>query len=236
MIELNYILDPAYRRETEEFELHTATDTDLEFYVFCGDFYFRIGTVNFDACWRWIPVFGLARQFYEASLAAANGQEPLAIWFSECSDEIRFALTPEGRLEVTSTYSPDRATCSPLEMLAASRAFLTRVCRELAEEYPRVVESPAFAKTQRNILGANRHFARWTMGEFLSHPTVENARQLESALIPLADGAGPEAAALRTLADHLAQFRPEGGPGFLTVDELIPAVSSALERLRESPS
>lgn len=233
MIELNYILDPAYRRETEEFDLHTATDTDLEFYVFCGDFYFRIDQANFDARWRWIPILGMARQFYDAALVMAHGHEPLPIWFSESSDEIRFTLTPDGMLEVTTTYSPGRAICSPVDMLDASRAFLTRVCKELSESYPRVLESESFAGTVRNVIGANRHFARSAMREFIENATPDTAKQLERALAPLVDL--PDAASdLEELATQLARYRAEGDEELSRRDALIALVRRSLETSKGS--
>lgn len=228
MIELNYILDPAYRRETEAFDLHEADYTDLDFYVFCCDFYFRIGEVNFDARWRWIPVVGMARQLFESAAIAAQGYEPPAAEFSESADAISFALTPTGMLEVTTTYSHELAVCAPLDLFEATRAFLTRVCKDLAEKYPRVLESPSFAALLRNVMGANRHYARWTMREFLADPSVENAKQLESALDPFV-GVPDYGPIVVYLFSKLDKYRPDGGEGLYGREDLIPAIKAALD-------
>lgn len=156
MIELNYTLDPDYRRETEAFDLPSATDTDLDFYVYCGDFYFRVGAANFDAPWNWVTILGMARQLFESAEIAARGETPPPSKFSESQDEIYFSPKPGGLVEVSANYSSDRATVPSDELLDATHKFLARVCDDFAMQYPRVLESAAFNAIRQLVANSNR--------------------------------------------------------------------------------
>ena len=142
MIFLDYNLDPAMIKKVTDYDIISATNDTLDYYLFCGDIYFRVNGANFDALWSWIPLIDFSMKLAEISCTIRDGETAI-FEFTESDDKIYFLRTKEV-IDVTCDYSNAHAQTSLSEMRAATVSFAKKVFNDLTNRWPLLKSSKAF--------------------------------------------------------------------------------------------
>ncbi len=149
MIHLDYSLEPAELRRLKGVDLASATRTQLDYYLFCGNVVFRIDDAVFDASWGWVPILDFAARLYELVHDLRNSTRQY-LEFTE--SEARISLHLRGdRVEVTTNYVPSRAETSLDALQEVATAFLHRVLKDLRLHWPDIARNPAFREFEDMI-------------------------------------------------------------------------------------
>lgn len=142
MVSLDYKLELSEVNRLTDLDITSASHTTLDYYLFCGDIYFRINEVSFDAPWGWIPVISFSMQLCEIVCTIRDG-ETGRLEFTESEDEIRFTRT-EDVIDVSCDYSDGHAQVSLSDIRGASIRFATRIVAELSARWPLLKTNKAF--------------------------------------------------------------------------------------------
>ena len=142
MISLDYSLEPAELLKLEKVDLTSATITDLDFYLFCGNVIFRIDEAVLDASWGWVPILNFASQLYEILYTIQDG-ETKSLEFTESEATIDFHRKGEN-ITVTAEYASSEAITTVVELRKAVSIFCCRVIADLSNQWHELSQNPAF--------------------------------------------------------------------------------------------
>ena len=155
MVFLDYQLELAEVVRLTELDISSASHTTLDNHLFCGDVYFRINGVSFDAPWGWIPVISFSMQLCEIVCTIREG-EVGRLEFTESDDEIRFVKNKDV-MNVSCDYSKAHAQVSLSEMRDAGLMFATRIFDELSARWPLLKTNKAFQEKVDHLRRVLRH-------------------------------------------------------------------------------
>lgn len=142
MIILDYKLNESELPRIKKFNLSEVTASDLDYYLFCGNIFFKIGGKNFDALWNWIPVIDFATQLYLISTNLIVGQCK-SLYFTESEATIKFCRK-ENIISVAPSYVFENAEIDCSELQEASKEFLGNILESLSTSYPQLLENAPF--------------------------------------------------------------------------------------------
>ena len=142
MIQLDYALSPSEISKVNEANLIAATNTEIDYYLFCGDVFFRIDDTRFDAAWGWVPVVDYATQLYLIASEIREG-ETRYLEYTESEAAIRFRRIGDD-VEVAAEYVSANAVVPLYELQVAAKDFIRRVFSDLMSRWPKLAGNPFF--------------------------------------------------------------------------------------------
>jgi hypothetical protein len=149
MITLDYSLDPSEMAKINAADLTSATQTDLDYYLFCGSIVFRIDGKTFDAQWEWIPILDFATQLFMIACEINDGASR-TLEFTESEATIAFRRHGS-EIQISADYASGIAEASLQELQQAATAFLRRVLNDLRARWPQIADN-VFFKEREGLL------------------------------------------------------------------------------------
>jgi hypothetical protein len=149
MITLDYQLDSIEAARIREDDLLAATDPDLDYYLFCGDIFFRVDDVEFDAAWGWVPVINFSYSLCDIIFKIKPGEER-QLEFTESESLIGF-VRRLARIEISASYATGRAEVDIAELKQAAGRFAIAVFNDLSKRWPTLLQNEAFNKRSEDL-------------------------------------------------------------------------------------
>ena len=146
MIRIDYTLNPSELAAVAKVDLRTASPTQLDYYLFCGDILVRIDEAVVDARWGWVPVLDFAVQLAEV-LNKLERDDEAAVAFTESEATIEFRRNG-ARVLVKAEFASLQVVGSFAELQLAVKDFGQRVIADLLDRWPELTENSEFKKRQ----------------------------------------------------------------------------------------
>lgn len=142
MIILDYKLDSEELKKLKNLDLSQITSTDLDYYLFRGDIFFRTDSENLDAPWGWVSIIDFSTHLYLISCEIKDNEQRV-FDFNESEATIKFQRIGE-YIYVKPSYVPRKAKTTVFELKQASMNFFKRVLSEISNEYPQLLKNQFF--------------------------------------------------------------------------------------------
>jgi hypothetical protein len=151
MIIVDYQLSDEWKTQWVKLDLERASETDLRYSVFLGDFILIINSVDFSARWGWIPLLDLAIGLKDA-LKLLDARNESEFEFTESNAKLVFVRSGDSVL-VEPSYSSARIEIQMSELQRALSSFVARLVEDLEREFPRLSLNQVFIKWKSSLLG-----------------------------------------------------------------------------------
>jgi hypothetical protein len=149
MVTLDYRFNKEELKKLDGFDFDGLTLTDLDYYLFCGDIFFRVNGVSLDAPWGWIPIFNFCiRMNFVLSDLQSRGRALLE--FTENDATIVFD-SQDSSVAIRADYANAFARCNPEELRNAVTAFSEKLLREMVAKWPKLPNTSAFQERCQTI-------------------------------------------------------------------------------------
>lgn len=149
MIELDYSFDPDELKKLDQFDFRKLTLTDLDYYLFGGNIFFRIDGVSFDTPWGWIPVLNYCVRMCLVLLELQEQGESV-LEFTENDAEISFTREADGVCVSADFLNAAASTCLS-ELRVAVKHFAGKLLRDLLHRWPSLAAMEPFQERLRTI-------------------------------------------------------------------------------------
>lgn len=142
MVTLDYKLAEDELAKLASFNFAELTLTDLDYYLFCGDVFFRIDGVDFDTPWGWIPLLNHCVRMCLVTMELRNDGRAV-LEFTENEATISFELQGN-QVAIAASFVDASASVSIQELREAVTAFSEKLLRELVMRWPALTGTAAF--------------------------------------------------------------------------------------------
>lgn len=156
MVTMAYSLSTSANQILPQMDLRSASDTDLDYRLFLGNFYFRANDAVFDAPWEWIPLLDLTCKITDA-LVSVKRHINAIVEFTESSEAIRIIPCSVDTVEVSATYCQSVAVVSIADLESAAEVFSKRLLSELTQRWPELARNSNFIRRRNSM--------RWLIGD-----------------------------------------------------------------------
>lgn len=133
-IQLDFSLNSLEAKKISTVDPKSISQTDIDYYLFCGSIVFRIDGATFDAPWEWVPVLGFASQLAEI-VELLVVQESASLGFTESDASISFRRNGS-TVRIDANYCSSTTEISLVELTTSANEFMQRVARKLIESWP----------------------------------------------------------------------------------------------------